>query len=134
MDAGTGEGDGMDNTVIKENERKPGSAAFLGKRGLLVVLSPNHFGTSRVIDRAVTVIGRHGECDLSISDPLLSRKHCSVSADEKGDFFLEDLNSTNSTYLNSALVKGKTRLHYGDRILMGNTIVRFFVEEEIEKK
>ncbi len=123
-----------DNTIIKEDERKLSSAGFLGRRGLLVVLSPEFFGKTCVIDKPVTTVGRHSECDLSIPDPLLSRRHCRITADPHGDFFLEDLNSTNSTYLNAAMVKSRTQLHYGDRILLGSTILRFFLEEDIGKK
>ncbi len=123
-----------DNTIIKEEGRKLSSTGFLGRRGLLVVLSPNFFGTTCVIEKNLTVVGRQSECDLSIPDPLLSRRHCSIAADPAGDFFLEDLNSTNSTYLNSAVVKGRTQLHYGDRIVLGNTILRFLLEEETGKK
>jgi pSer/pThr/pTyr-binding forkhead associated (FHA) protein len=47
---------------------------------------------------------------------------------------VQDLNSTNSTYLNAAVVKSRTQLHYGDRILLGSTILRFFLEEDIGKK
>jgi pSer/pThr/pTyr-binding forkhead associated (FHA) protein len=123
-----------DRTIIKEEERKLTSTGFLGRRALLVVLSPNFFGKICVIEKKVTVVGRHTECDLSLPDPLLSRRHCSVTAEAGGDYLLEDLNSTNSTYLNSTVVKGKTRLHYGDRIVLGNTILRFFIEEETGKK
>ncbi len=99
-----------------------------------MVLSPNFFGKTCVIEKKLTVVGRHSECDLSIPDPLLSRRHCSIAADAAGNFFLEDLNSTNSTYINSTVVKAATQLHYGDRIVLGNTILRFFLEEEIGKK
>ncbi len=134
MAEGTEKEDTGDNTLITEGQRKLTAAAFLGRRGILVVLSPDSFGKTCVIDRAVTVLGRQSDCELSIPDPLLSRRHCSIAADGKGGFILEDLNSTNSTYLNSKVLKGRTRLNYGDRIVIGNTIVRFFVEEEIEKK
>ncbi len=126
--------DENEKTLLSEDHRKLKAAGFLGKKALLVVLSPDFFGKSCVVGGSGVIVGRHHECDLAIPDPLLSRKHCSVSIDEKGEFFLEDLGSTNSTYLNSKQLKGKTQLHYGDRIVLGNTILRFYIEEEIEKK
>jgi pSer/pThr/pTyr-binding forkhead associated (FHA) protein len=57
-----------------------------------------------------------------------------VSADERGDFWLEDLGSTNSTFLNSRKLQEKGRLQYGDRIVIGNTILRFYLEEEKEAR
>jgi pSer/pThr/pTyr-binding forkhead associated (FHA) protein len=126
--------DANENTILNEDHRKLKSAGFLGKKGLLIVLSPDSFGLVRVVDKSDIVIGRHSECDLKIPDPLLSRKHCMVTVDEAGDFYLEDLNSTNSTYLNSKELKAKSKLHYGDRIVLGTTILRFYIEEEVEKK
>lgn len=123
-----------DSTILNEDHRRLKAAGFLGKKGLIVVLSPEAFGMSHVVDKASIVIGRHSECDLSIPDPQLSRRHCEVSVDEAGDFYLADLDSTNHTYLNSKELKARTKLQYGDRIVIGTTILRFYLEEKIEKK
>jgi two-component system cell cycle response regulator len=123
-----------DSTILNEDHRRLKAAGFLGKKGLVVVLSPEGFGMSHIVDVQPIVIGRSSECDLSIPDPQLSRTHCKVTVDEAGDFYLEDLNSTNSTFLNSKELKTKTRLQYGDRIVIGSTILRFYLEEKIEKK
>jgi pSer/pThr/pTyr-binding forkhead associated (FHA) protein len=126
--------DSNQKTIVSTDTRKLKSVGFLGKKGLLVALSSNLFGENCVIDKPAIVIGRHKECDLALNDPLLSRKHCTVTVDANGDFFLEDLNSTNSTFLNSKKMTEKTQLNYGDRIILGNTILRFYIEEEIERK
>ena len=123
-----------DETRIGGEPPKFKYSAALGKRGLLVILSPDGFGTTFVIDRPALVLGRQTECDCVIDDPLLSRRHCRVSIDEKGGFWLEDLGSKNSTFLNSRKLQEKRRLHYGDRIMIGNTILRFYLEEEREAK
>ncbi|MBN1410495.1 MAG: FHA domain-containing protein [Spirochaetales bacterium] len=123
------------DTRMNEDKRKLKSAGILlKKKGLLVALSVNLLGKTCIVDKPETVIGRDEECDFVLEDPLLSRKHCIVRMDEACDFYLEDLNSTNSTFLNSKIVKKKTMLGYGDRIVLGNTILRFYFEEEIEKK
>ena len=131
------------NTVADENRRGYKAAGLLGGRGLLVVLSGPRLGQSRVIGSAPVVVGRQSDCDLAIDDPLLSRQHFRVGASvgvnpPEGpadvDFLLEDLDSKNSTYLNTKPLTGPARLHYGDRILAGGTIFRFFLEEEAEKR
>jgi len=109
-------------------------SAVLGRKGLLVIVSRDGFGDTFVIDRPRIVIGRQKECEFVIDDPLLSRRHFLVTADTRGDFFLEDLNSTNATVLNSRTLRRKSRLQYGDRIVAGNTILRFYLEEESGKK
>ncbi|MGA2614056.1 MAG: FHA domain-containing protein [Spirochaetia bacterium] len=123
-----------ENTQIRRDPQKFRYSAALGKRALLVVLSRRGFGTTFVVEQARNVLGRQSDCEFVIDDPLLSRRHCEVSAEGDGDYFLEDLNSTNSTFLNSRKLAEKTRLQYGDRIVIGTTIMRFYLEEEAEAK
>ena len=80
------------------------------------------------------MLGRQKDCEFAINDKLLSRRHSLITADARGDFFIEDLNSTNGTLLNSRKVQKKSRLQYGDRIVLGTTILRFYLEEELGKK
>jgi len=123
-----------ENTQIRRDPQKFKYSASLGKRALLVILSKRGFGTTFVIDRPRSILGRQGDCEFVIDDPLLSRRHCEVSVTAEGEYFLEDLNSTNSTFLNSRKLAEKTRLSYGDRIVMGSTIMRFYQEEEADTK
>ena len=123
-----------DKTRIGPEPGKFKYSAALGKKALLIILSRADFGTTFVIEQPAFVLGRQKDCDFVIDDALLSRHHCRVTADEKGDYWLEDLSSTNSTYLNSRKLQEKTRLQYGDRVMIGNTILRFYLEEEKEAK
>ncbi|MEM3342572.1 MAG: FHA domain-containing protein [Thermoplasmata archaeon] len=50
------------------------------------------------------IIGRSKECEIRLSDSSVSRKHACLSGDEKG-VFIEDLNSTNGTLVNSRKLK-----------------------------
>ncbi len=125
---------GGENTQIRKDPQKFKYSAALGKRALLVILSRMGFGTTFVIDQPHSVLGRQGDCEFVIDDPLLSRRHCAVSVDGAGDYFIEDLNSTNSTFLNSRKLSEKSRLQYGDRIVIGSTIMRFYLEEEADTK
>jgi pSer/pThr/pTyr-binding forkhead associated (FHA) protein len=121
-------------TVMKEDRRQPRSTGLLARHGLLVVVSRNFFGKSFVIDKPVMTVGRREDCDIVIPDDLLSREHCRITVDEKNGFFIEDLSSTNSTWINSVELKTRSPLHYADRLLLGDTILRFFLEEAAEKK
>ena len=121
-------------TRISTDPQKFSYSAPLGRKGLLVVMSRDAFGVSFVIDQPSIVLGRQKDCEFAIDDPLLSRRHSLITGDEQGDFSIEDLNSTNGTFLNSRKVQKKSRLQYGDRIVLGNTILRFYLEEELGKK
>jgi hypothetical protein len=123
-----------ENTRIRKEPQKFKYSASLGKRALLVILSKRGFGTTFVIDQPHSVLGRQSDCEFVIDDPLLSRRHCAVTVEAEGDYFLEDLSSTNSTFLNSRKLEEKSRLTYGDRVVIGNTIMRFYLEEEADTK
>ena len=72
------------------------------------------------VDRAV-VIGRSSDCDLSISDTYLSSRHARV-ANDSGDLSIEDLGSTNGTYVNQELVDGRVHLERGDIVQVGGIL------------
>jgi pSer/pThr/pTyr-binding forkhead associated (FHA) protein len=123
-----------DSTITQPEDRKFKSSGLLIKKGLLLVLSENFFGRSFVIDKDETLLGRGRECDFSLSDPLISKLHAKILVDEEGLFFIEDLSPKNPTHVNRKELKKRRQLLYGDRIVMGDTILRFFLEETLEKK
>ena len=123
-----------DATRVDTDPQEFSYSAALGRKGLLVIVSREGFGDTFIIDRPHIALGRQKECEFVIDDPLLSRQHCLITADTRGDFYIEDLNSTNATLLNSRTLRKKSRLQYGDRIVAGNTILRFYLEEELGKK
>ncbi len=120
--------------TLTEGGGKLKSAGRLGRDGLLVVVSHNQFGEARVVPDNPLVVGRQPDCDLVIHDPLLSRRHFQVGRDSEGEFLLEDLGSKNATFLNARQVQAAERLHYGDRIVAGDTVLRFLLEEQVERK
>ncbi|MBR1969341.1 MAG: FHA domain-containing protein [Clostridia bacterium] len=65
------------------------------------------------------VIGRGKKCDISIADRYLSTKHSRIFK-SSGKFYLEDLESTNGTYLNGEELTDKAvELLDGDKITVG---------------
>jgi len=72
------------------------------------------------VDVAVT-IGRSSDCDLSLSDTYLSSRHARLANDE-GDLTIEDLGSTNGTYVNQELVDGRVHLERGDIVQVGGVL------------
>jgi ABC-type multidrug transport system ATPase subunit/pSer/pThr/pTyr-binding forkhead associated (FHA) protein len=67
------------------------------------------------------VIGRDPESGLPISSPLVSRRHARIFP-RNGQYLIEDLGSTNSTYLNDRLLNGPQPLNDGDQIRLGKAI------------
>jgi len=61
------------------------------------------------------VLGRHPECDVVLEIGAVSRQHARlVRAGD--DFYVEDLNSRNGTFLNDEMVAGRQRLRENDRL------------------
>ncbi len=73
--------------------------------------------------RSITV-GRLSDCDLEIPSPLISRRHARLSY-ENGATTLEDLSSTNGTYVNGRRIFGPIRLECGDRVELAAFSFRF---------
>ncbi|MCB8982996.1 MAG: FHA domain-containing protein [Ardenticatenaceae bacterium] len=66
-------------------------------------------------------IGRSPANEISITDPEISRKHAQLIRQESG-YALEDLGSTNGSFVNDRRVVGLTPLHNGDVIELGEAI------------
>jgi len=64
-------------------------------------------------------LGRRGDNDIVIKDPYVSKDHFQIVKDED-EYFLEDLNSANGTYLNGERIQDVVPLKDGDRIRVGN--------------
>jgi hypothetical protein len=71
-------------------------------------------------------IGRLPECDITLSDPNVSRRHAEVrpSDDGSGHHVVVDLGSTNGTKVNGIGVRSQP-LQHGDEITVGATRVRY---------
>ena len=67
-------------------------------------------------------IGRSDKCHIVLDDTYVSQVHARIFS--KGDsYFLEDLGSTNGTYMNRKRVAGATELQRGDRVKIGKTVL-----------
>jgi pSer/pThr/pTyr-binding forkhead associated (FHA) protein len=72
-------------------------------------------------DRQV-VIGRSSELDMVLVEDMVSRKHAKI-VHAAGKLTIEDLGSTNGTFVNGEKVK-QSRIKEGDRILIGTSILK----------
>jgi pSer/pThr/pTyr-binding forkhead associated (FHA) protein len=68
------------------------------------------------------VIGRSSELDMVLVEDMVSRKHAKIQV-ANGAITIEDLGSTNGTFVNGEKVK-QARLKEGDRILIGTSILK----------
>lgn len=66
------------------------------------------------------VVGRHCDCEIPLTDPLMSRRHASFSQNGEGLVQVRDLNSTNGTYVNGVRIEGSHALVLGDWVTLGH--------------
>src|SRR5690554_1413980 len=82
------------------------------------------------LNKDTTTIGRSSSNTLSIKDPYMSKRHATITND-RNQFFIEDLDSANGTFVNGEDLLNPIRLENGDSIKIGQ--VNFlFVHEKNE--
>lgn len=97
---------------------------------MLFVEAGDHAGR-RLPLQAITAIGRAGENTLALHDPFASAHHALVLWRE-GQWWLEDLASHNGTYFNGERMSVPLLLTSGDRIRIGETVLRFEMGTEFQ--
>ena len=85
-------------------------------------LSQSHFSQGEVL------IGLDTNCDLAVTDEALSAHHARIIY-HHGQWWLEDLNSTNGTFLNREKLTTPAVVITGDMFKCGNTVFGIHVED-----
>jgi pSer/pThr/pTyr-binding forkhead associated (FHA) protein len=104
-----------------------GSADFAHSAPRLVVeRAPGHdSGMIYDLDGEI-VLGRGERAEIRLEDPFASARHAKLY--EQGNaIVIEDLGSTNGTYLNEELLQSARPLHPGDRVRIGDSEFSFEV-------
>jgi hypothetical protein len=92
-----------------------------GPLSLRIVAPPELRGRSYPLGDEVTV-GRAAGCQVTVDDSYASQLHARVFMRD-GQVWVEDLGSTNGTYLNRRKVTGPMQLQRGDKLQIGNTVL-----------
>ena len=69
------------------------------------------------------VIGRSSDLDMVLVEDMVSRRHAKITTTEQG-ILIQDVGSTNGTFVNGEKIEGVARLSEGDRILVGTSIIK----------
>lgn len=96
----------------------------------LVIIRGARLGSRIVPGREPLIIGRAVDADFQISERSISRQHCRVFL-EDGRYWIEDLGSTNHTWLNDEMIE-RSALRDGDLIRISQTVLKFVDEGNIE--
>jgi pSer/pThr/pTyr-binding forkhead associated (FHA) protein len=74
------------------------------------------------LEAGETVVGRDEACWIVVAGPLVSRRHARFLL-QNDELSIEDLGSTNGTFLNDVRIHGRVQVQPGDRILIGSSEV-----------
>jgi pSer/pThr/pTyr-binding forkhead associated (FHA) protein len=88
---------------------------------LRVLEPPGLRGRAFALDEEIT-LGRAAGCQVPLDDAYASQVHARVF-EREGHWYVEDLGSTNGTYLNRRRVAGPMVIKRHDRLQIGNTVL-----------
>ena len=111
-----------------QQERRPALVSLRGE--LMAVPIP--------LERDEVIIGRAIEADVRLNDSRASRLHARISRDRDlnidSDYYrIADLGSTNGTTVNGEIIT-ETILNDGDKIVIGDHLFRFDMQDEIDRE
>ena len=99
---------------------------------LKVIKGPN-VGSVFELTATESVMGRYPFCDVVLPSHTISRQHARVvNVDDQ--FFVEDMNSLNGTFVNGDRVRGRVLLKDQDRIRLYETLLIFRLVEQSENE
>ena len=114
-----------------------GSGTMRGEQSIACQENPQHRQASLTVIRGRAdlgvhtfvkhraVVGRDCGCQLPLLDHQASRRHASIMMLREEHYQIQDLGSTNGTRVGRARISGPHPLRDGDRILIGQTVIRF---------
>jgi pSer/pThr/pTyr-binding forkhead associated (FHA) protein len=104
-----------------KNRPKPAKRPRGAPTHVLIVEGANE-GERISLDEAPLLIGRGSDAQIRLDDDYVSTRHARIAA--SGDqWFVEDLGSTNGTYLGSQRLGQPTTLQLGSQVRIGKTIL-----------
>jgi diguanylate cyclase (GGDEF)-like protein len=139
MMGGVGEEGGVPTPIAEEATRATtgtGEQSLPALRSRLLptlkILTGLEAGRTQVLLGHESVIGRGSQCDLSIDDGALSRRHCRVF--RSGDtFVIEDLDSRNGTRVDGGAISFAVPLREGAIIHLASSVaIKFSLQDELE--
>ncbi len=88
----------------------------------VLVVEGANAGERAELDRAPILIGRGNDAAIRLDDDYVSTRHARIAS--SGDqWFVEDLGSTNGTYVGTARITQPTTLTLGTQVRIGKTIL-----------
>lgn len=89
-------------------------------------------GTIFDLEDGEAVVGRNPDCGIPLDFNGISRRHFRVTC-EDGDCKVEDMGSSNGTYVNNKKIEGAVALSRGDMVKLGSIALKFLPQGDTER-
>lgn len=86
----------------------------------VVIIEGANAGEKISLDNAPLLVGRGSDAQIRLDDDYVSTRHARIAASGE-QWFVEDLGSTNGTYIGSQRLSQPTTLHLGSQVRIGKT-------------
>ncbi len=120
-----------DLTPIIDRERIMPPSKGVPNACLITIYGPELGKRYDLAGRTETIIGRDEDADLTIPALAISRRHARIFTN-RGRYFIEDMNSTNGTFINDFQITQPVELELHDRIQLANVILKFLSGDDVE--
>lgn len=120
----------MSNNTSENTTLTAFHALQLGKKPYLIVLAGKNMAQQYLLDDSEIVIGRGNQADIVLDDEKISRRHVRIAL-VNNEAHIEDLNSTNGTYINNERIE-TSALMDGDVISVGNSILKYTFQSKVD--
>jgi hypothetical protein len=108
--------------VPKPPKQKKAPSKRRGSPTHVAVTQGSNAGATAALDQAPILIGRGNDAAIRLDDDYVSTRHARIAA--SGDqWFVEDLGSTNGTYIGSVRITQPTTITLGTQVRIGKTIL-----------
>jgi len=104
----------------------------------LIIVQGADIGKQFLIRRNSLILGRSDSADIMLRDKRISRSHAKIDVQyelqkQKTSYSIVDLGSTNHVYVNGEQIQSQM-LNNDDKIQLGDTIIKFEIQDKIDSK